>query len=76
MEFEIELILIFIVLKLLTAVLLIADDRFQPTFRQVQRVVPYGFVVLNLLEGQGLRVGLYVVCSALGTKNFLNNPKC
>ena len=58
MEFEVELIVVLRLLKLLTAVLLIADDSLQITRREVQRVVPYQLVVLHLLEGQLLAVAV------------------
>ena len=52
MEFEVEFVFIFRLLKLLSAVLLIADDSLQITCREVERVVPYQLIVLHLLEGQ------------------------
>ena len=58
MELEVEFIFIGIVLEFPALVLLVADDGLQPSSRQVQRVVPYGLVVMYLLEGQGSGVGL------------------
>ena len=52
MQFEVELIVVLRLLKLLSAVLLIADDSLQITRREVERVVPYQLIVLHLLEGQ------------------------
>ena len=40
-----------VLLKFLTTVLLVAHNGFQIAVFQIQRVVPYQFVVLNLLEG-------------------------
>ena len=68
MEFEVEFVFIFRLLKLLSAVLLIADDSLQITHREVQRVVPYQLVVLHLLEGQRLAVA--VACESLFVHQF------
>ena len=65
MELEVDLIFVCTLLKLLTSVLLVADNCLQPAFGKVERVVPYSLVVPDLLEGQGFGVGLYVVCRTL-----------
>ena len=82
MQFEIQFILVFVLLELLTTVLLVTHDSLQPTLAQVQRVVPHGFVVVYLLEGQCLAVAM--IREALATLQLacllvalaLNNAGC
>jgi len=46
-------------LEFLTAVLLIADDSLYPPFWQIKGVVQDGLVVPDLLEGEGILIGVY-----------------
>ena len=59
-QLEIESVFIWRLLVFLPLVLLVANDCFQITRRQIEGVVGNGFVVINLLERQHLSIGLDV----------------